>query len=112
MNPELAAQIREVGNLLENRTFVGDYAVDNHGNFVNPCDVRACRWCLIGAICKVVDYRANGELVNLYEFNELGKAVKQHLGVYNIQSAWEGPGTSWETRRELAQRLQKVGLSD
>jgi len=97
---EKAEKIRKVGELLEKAPCTGWYAKNSQGKSVDECSSEACCWCVKGAFRKVCDY-------DLWAIGAVVRAAEVYLDVDNIQVAWEGQGTTDESRLELARKLQK-----
>lgn len=104
MNEAVREALHEIGRLLRDHPTTGALSRDEKGKIVDyPESSEACSWCLLGARERVAQqFTDNREYL---EFNKYFTDIVFGNKLSSYIEIWEGPGTSDETRRAIAEKL-------
>jgi hypothetical protein len=111
MKDDIKQALRMIGHLLEHHPTTGAYSRDRKGREIHEetayASSQASCWCIIGAQ-DTVSYRLG--FMDHNRDTELMSALYKTLGLRpgELLAEWEGPGTTDQTRLEIARKLQNV----
>lgn len=104
MNENIKTAVRMIGHLLEHHPTTGESSRDVNGNGCTHLNFKGpASWCLVGADNAIADSLKFSD----NDRKDLWESLKNILNSCLVQ-AWEGPGTSDETRLALARKLQEI----
>lgn len=107
MKKDIRQALRMIGHLLEHHPTTGRpgrYANGQPSSHSSKDPKTSC-WCLIGAqgvVSLHLGFQGTGRGLELYE------ALERCVGGPHLVAKWEGPGTTDQTRLEIARKLQNA----